>query len=406
MSKKSKQTTTSNQQTHMTTTPSNPGWVDSGLGDMGGMLSRLGQMDPHSLVAGPDPLQLQAGKAAGGLTTSPLYDEAAGMFRGFGGAGANTYDPSMVGEVPQMRGESVLDGLDKYMSPYNKDVVDTSLADYDFGAGQQQGQANLDQAQDATFGGSGGAIEQALLKDRLTSGRGALSANLRDSAFRFGAGLSADDANRRQQAGLTNTQLGAQRAFSNQEALNRGREFNAGQRDGALSRQMTAAGGLATIGQQQGADDRANIGAQASIGDILRQISQQQAGAPVNLAAVLSGLWGGLPLGLLHGQTSDGTSSGTSTGKTSESGMGGEDIAKMAAAAAMAFSDAALKQDVETVGFDARGRRWVEFAYTWEPKVRHRGVIAQEVALTDPDAVHKHASGFLMVDYAKLMGSA
>lgn len=70
--------------------------------------------------------------------------------------------------------------------------------------------------------------------------------------------------------------------------------------------------------------------------------------------------------------------------------------------AAMAMSDGRLKTDVETVGYDARGRRWVDFKYVWEPEVTHRGVIAQEVMKTDPDAVMMHPSGFLMVDYGKL----
>lgn len=71
--------------------------------------------------------------------------------------------------------------------------------------------------------------------------------------------------------------------------------------------------------------------------------------------------------------------------------------------AAMA-SDARLKLDVETVSFDARGRRWVNFRYTWDPPgtVRH-GVIAQEVMLTDPGAVFRDPQGMLMVDYSKLV---
>ena len=66
------------------------------------------------------------------------------------------------------------------------------------------------------------------------------------------------------------------------------------------------------------------------------------------------------------------------------------------------FSDGRLKQDVRTVGYDSKGRRWVDFAYIWEPGVTRRGVIAQEVRAIDPDAVFEDESGFLMVDYSKL----
>jgi hypothetical protein len=109
-------------------------------------------------------------------------------------------------------------------------------------------------------------------------------------------------------------------------------------------------------------------------------------------------MWGGLPLNLLTGQTANGTMAGT----TKESGASLTDWAKLAAAAAVAASDGRLKQDIETVGFDAKGRRWVEYAYVWDPERRHRGVIAQEVRDTDPDAVMTHPMGFLMVDYSKL----
>jgi hypothetical protein len=66
------------------------------------------------------------------------------------------------------------------------------------------------------------------------------------------------------------------------------------------------------------------------------------------------------------------------------------------------FSDVRLKADVEPVGV-VNGRNWYRYRYIWdEPGVERRGVMAQEVQKTDPDAVSVDASGFLKVDYGRL----
>lgn len=69
------------------------------------------------------------------------------------------------------------------------------------------------------------------------------------------------------------------------------------------------------------------------------------------------------------------------------------------------MSDARLKDNVTEVGRSPRGHRIVEFNYSPTavkrfglPNNRLRGVIAQEVALKHPDAVHEE-SGYLQVDY-------
>lgn len=75
--------------------------------------------------------------------------------------------------------------------------------------------------------------------------------------------------------------------------------------------------------------------------------------------------------------------------------------ANSALAAAALFSDERLKENIETAGFDAKGRRWVDYNYVWGPE-RYRGVLAQEILASDPEAVSEHESGYLMVDYSKL----
>ncbi len=67
------------------------------------------------------------------------------------------------------------------------------------------------------------------------------------------------------------------------------------------------------------------------------------------------------------------------------------------------FSDGDLKIDIQTIGYDAKGRRWIQFRYAGDRTMKLRtGVVAQEILASDPGAVARHSSGYLMVDYARL----
>jgi hypothetical protein len=65
----------------------------------------------------------------------------------------------------------------------------------------------------------------------------------------------------------------------------------------------------------------------------------------------------------------------------------------------MAVSDKALKTDIKRVGTSAQGFGVYEFRYKGHPQ-RVRGAMAQDVARIRPEAVSRHESGFLMVDYS------
>lgn len=363
----SKKTRSSSQSTSTATrTPTNPEWVTSGLQGLGGKIMGLADQDPRSFVAGPSTLQNQVFGDAANLTTSPRFNQAGDIFTRVAGAGPNTYDPSQgqaarAGQVADWEGQgydaatynasSLLEGLDKYMSPYTGQVVDTALADYDFGAGETRANQALDEARSGAFGGSGAAITRALTEDNLTRGRGALSAGLRDTAFTRGAGLSATDAGFRNQAAAANAAAANQAAafraqaanqaaaanaaarnqfsLSDQAALNQmelanvaarneaGR-YNAGAMDTALNRQLTAGGALGELGAQEGADTRANLALQGTLGADQRAIEQAKAAAPLSVLQALSGTFSGLPLNLLSGETQTGSQQGSSTSSTSD----------------------------------------------------------------------------------------
>ena len=69
--------------------------------------------------------------------------------------------------------------------------------------------------------------------------------------------------------------------------------------------------------------------------------------------------------------------------------------------AAIGASDRRLKRDIKRVGTMANGLPIYEYRYVWGRK-RHIGVMAQDVMKAGIDAVVRHWTGFLMVDYGKL----
>lgn len=260
------------QTQHTEVTPTNPTWVEEPNKALTGSIDALKDVDPYSLVSGADPLMTQAADSAGKLATPAAYGEAQGVFSDLAQHGAGP-------------AASLLDNLQAYMSPYTKDVVDTSLADYDFGAGQAKAQSDLDIRNSGAFGGSGAGIAKALTADALTRGRGTLSAGLRDQAFNTGANLSNLDADRRQ-------------GMSQVDASTR----------------LAAAGGLSDVASASQTNDRNNIVTQSQIGDILRQIDSQRRMAPISLLNTRAGLNGQMRYDLFNGSTTD----GTTTTKTSD----------------------------------------------------------------------------------------
>ena len=75
-------------------------------------------------------------------------------------------------------------------------------------------------------------------------------------------------------------------------------------------------------------------------------------------------------------------------------------LGSTAAMGAMMFSDSRLKKIVRKIG-EKNGIGWYLFKYLGSDTV-HEGAIAQEVQKVKPEAVKRHANGYLMVNYAAL----
>lgn len=283
---KSKSSTDSNLTS--TTTPNVPDWLLQPAQDAAANITKLGKTDPSTLVPGEDPLQAQARVRAGGLTGSPWnFDAAADLTRGIAGQGAKKVESA-----------SLLDGLESYMSPYRKDVVDATTADFDVGAGKTRAAQDLAIAGEGAFGGSGAAITKSATEGELARGRATTVATLLDQMFNTGAGLSNMDAGRRQSASSENAALAMQQR----------------------AQTLDAARQLADLSAGFDATQRANIATQAAAGETARGIATDQVQAPFNLQDWINQAMAGLNPDLFTGKTT--TEVGTSKSKGSGSQIG------------------------------------------------------------------------------------
>lgn len=258
-------------------TPTNPEWVTSGAKARADAISDLDKIDPYSLVPGTNPLLDRAASSALGLgSTAGWYGEAADAARkqlsgGGGGGGVSA--------------ASLLDGLDAYISPYTQNVVNAALGDFDFNAGQTRAAQKLAEANSGAFGGSGAALTRSMTEDALTRGRASTEASLRDAAFKLGAQLSGQDADRRQAASVANAQLGEQ----------------------AAARALQAAGLLGGLAGDYDANIRGNIGVQSQLGEMFRGYEKERLMAPFTKEQLLNSMFSQLPLELFNGSRTTST---------------------------------------------------------------------------------------------------
>lgn len=410
--KKSKEKTSQTQTSSgtATTTPNTPDWLAQPWQQNVSGISAL-QNSGQPLVPGSNALLDQAYSAGskllpkddGRMVNNGGGDGWSGAAKSgkpdnFGIASLLGLDAALSG--PNLAGPAVMAssegftqaGLQERLSPYLSEVVDASLADFDYGAGQARARQVAAAAGSGGMRNSNNALRAGELDAGLQRGRATTTATLRDQGFRTASDTLSRDNDRSAATSAQNAQM------ANAMAM-----FNAGQGDNSLARQLQAAGLLSGIGTAQGADQRADISLVAGLGGQQREIDATQTEAA--RLAQLQALLAGVPMDAFVGRTVNQNNTGSAQGTGSSTSMGFEanlsDIATL-----MKLSDVRLKDDIEFVGTDGEGYRWYDYRYVWdEPGTRHRGVMAQEVQETNPQAVHVHPSGFLMVDYGALNGT-
>lgn len=414
----SKQTTktSENRTENSTQTPLTPGYLEDAARDYVGRIATFGNMDPNQFVAPASPLQQQAwGKASslfagssngvapagvGGKPRNPgpmaqwiPPGEPSGQ-GGFGGAmdmasragdapanlgtaqgyaaprigspiGATTqgYAAERVGQPILAQGGSAADNMARYRNPYEQDVVNTTLADFDQNAGQVRAAQAANGARNGAFGGSRFGIREAQTEGELARGRASADANIRAQGFNTAAQFGGMDADRAQQASMFNANAGnsaslANAGFQNEanrygadaanqaSLFNTGQQndfmrtqagldqsagqfnagaqnqmsmFNAGQQDNSLARQLQAAGLMGDLTNSQMGNDRSDIALLSQLGDQQRDVEAAYRTAPLSQLQAIGQLSGMTPYDILVGRQNSGTMTGTGTQTTRSS---------------------------------------------------------------------------------------
>lgn len=277
---KRKSTTESSQSSSSVFTPTNPEWVQNTAQSLNNGIQSIGGMDPYSLAAPVSDLEKAAAKGASKL--------GAGFGGGDNPVGGDEWFSNLLSQpTPTVNSASLLDNLEAYYNPYRTQVTDAAMADFDADAGRTRASQDLALAGNGAFGGSGAALARSLTEGELARARGAQMSKLLSDMFTTSAGFAGQDADRRQQASAANAQLALQdRSARGQLAL---------QRDDAA---------------------RANVAAQAALGQQLRGVDQATRNAPLTLLGSQVDMFSGLPLQLFQGNST--SSSGSSKGKTTQ----------------------------------------------------------------------------------------
>lgn len=401
---KTKQTSVQDNTGSSVTTSQVPDWLKNPAMNIAGNIQTLGNQGPAAFGPQTSGAQQKTWGDAGNLTNSDYLRQSGDALGGVGDVSAD-----------QVTGQSLLDGgLDRYYNPFKDQVMNPVLDDFDFQAGQTRAAQAAQAAQGKAFQGSRYGIQEGQTEGALARGRAATEGGLLGDMYTSATGLAGEDAGRRQQAMLANQSANLQASQANQSmGLERARQL----------------GGL---GAMEGAETRANLDLRDKFGGEATEQGNAARQYPIAFNGQMGELLGNLNPQLYSGSSTDttGHQTGQSTTSTSSNpgllgglgqiaqiasmftpagAAGGMLKGAMTAAGSkagsfpgLALSDRRVKRDIETVGYDDQGRRWVSFAYLWEPLRRFVGVIAQDILATDPGAVSRHPSGFLQVDYGRL----
>jgi hypothetical protein len=204
----------------------------------------VSQFMGQQFVAGPGALQTQAEGLAGGLGRYEPYLQSAGQY--LGGAGqAQQAAAGMVG--PQ--------AYQAYMSPYQQDVINTTLQQYDIQAQKGLPQLAAQAIGAGAFGGGREGVQRAEYQSQSDLNRALLQAQLQQQGFGQAQQLSAQAFGQQQQ--LAAGQLGLGQAQMGLAQL-------------APSLVGSQIAGLSALGAQQQGQTQAGLTAQ-------QQLAQAQA---------------------------------------------------------------------------------------------------------------------------------
>ena len=322
-------------------------------------------------------LGVDYGKQLAGLTSIPLdtaklapqvaaQDPMQTQAASLAASGVGAYQPYLT----QQAAYSGPTGYQAFMSPYQQDVIDATLADFDKQAAQDMSGIGLMAAQSGNLGGGREGVMRSELASQSNLDRAALLATLRQGGFGQAQNLAQTVFNQQGQLGQ-NIQdfqtadinqlgrLGGLQQAQTQAVLDAQREANRLEAFEPYERLGTYGSGVASL-----FSGNAPFGNQSTI--------------TPNPTPLQTALGTGLVLSEIFG------------------GNRGQNQASTNAKNA-ALSDVQLKEDIKLVGKSPSGLNVYNFKYIGEDET-YQGVMAQEV----PWAASVADNGYLQVDYSKV----
>jgi hypothetical protein len=310
-----------------------------------------------------------------------IQRDASGQVTGFtGGTGIASYQPYL-DQISQQQLLDPAQGYQAFMSPYQKEIIDTTMQEYDIQAGRGR-QVIADQAYQAgAFGGGRHGIQSGLYQSESDRNRAALLAGLTGQGY-----AQALD---RQQQQLANLQ-GQATYETGLEQQGIGALQVLGAEDQLLEQQKL---NQLALGAQQGY--QLPMKRIQDVANIYGGIAGAMPGAPTQTfqpTPFVTGIGGGLAaadiMGMFGAQNTQNTQQQQRQMNTSATNplLGN-----------LGYSDIRLKENVELIGKSPSNINIYKFNYKGKDTV-YEGVMAQEV----PWASIEDQDGYLMVDYSKV----
>ena len=353
-----------------------------GIGQLGTPID-VGAVTPK--VAGQTAFQQKvAQRLADMYGMGDIQRDATGQVTGFtGGTGIASYQPYL----DQISQQNLLDpakGYQQFMSPYQKEIIDTTMQEYDIQAGRGR-QAVRDRAMTAgAFGGAREGIEMGLYQSESDRNRAALLAGLTGQGYN--QALSQQQQQLANLQGMATYETGLeQEGIASLQAL--------GQQNQLLEQQKLNQLAL-------GAQQAYNLPMQRiqDVANIYGGIAGAMPGAPTQQfqpTPWVTGIGGGLAAADMMGMFGQ-------QNKQAGQGVGymagrGNTSATNPLLGNYGYSDIRLKENVELIGKSPSNINIYKFNYKGKDTV-YEGVMAQEV----PWASIEDQDGYLMVDYSKV----
>ena len=336
-------------------------------------------------VAGPGAFQQAAQQRTADMYgMGDIQRDTSGMVTGFTGkTGIASYQPYLdaIGTPPAASQDLLsTDAYKQFMSPYQKEVIDATMADFDVQAGMGRKQINEQQAQAGAFGGSRAGIQMAQYQGETDRNRAALLAGLRGTGY--------NQALQQQQQALSNLQgMGTYATGLEQQGIAALGTLGA-------ENQMLEQTKLNQLAQAQQQAYQLPMTRLQDVSNLYGSVAGSIPGSPTmpfQPSPMVTGIGGGLGAANIMGMfgqqnTADATQQRQMNTSATNPLLGN-----------YGYSDVRLKENVELIGKSPSNINIYKFNYKGKDTV-YEGVMAQEV----PWASIEDQDGYLMVDYSKV----